>query len=342
VSTLSDFSIEPVFEDATVYVLDAKLDAPLQPPGTAPLPPPRSSLQTQWTGAFHLHLNHVPTPSGFFQWRNQRGMISVPATNSIVNRNTTDYTINFGLNPTVNLGSNVITFNGGVQTTVRRDSESPLEMNQNLFRWFAYMNTSSFFNAFSASGYIIRESGPFTESNLHSRTWSAALDFRVGAPWGKTALLTGWGATDQFFTPDNFENYYTSAYIGMEHRFSDRLNARAILEDLRSWRVVTAAEGIAQNLRPAGMVEYRPNRNWDLQANTAFSSPRSFHAYDAFQNGFSVTYARPFRRKFRDDSGDVVLQYPIRFSAGLQEETFFNFTGGPNTQFRPYVRISLF
>jgi hypothetical protein len=120
------------------------------------------------------------------------------------------------------------------------------------------------------------------------------------------------------------------------------LNARAILEDLRSWRVVTAAEGIAQNLRPAGMVEYRPNRNWDLQANTAFSSPRSFHAYDAFQNGFSVTYARPFRRKFRDDSGDVVLQYPIRFSAGLQEETFFNFTGGPNTQFRPYVRISLF
>jgi len=342
VSTLSDFSIEPVFEDATVYVLDAKLDAPLQPPGTAPLPPPRSSLQTQWTGAFHLHLNHVPTPSGFFQLRNQRGMISVPATNSIVDRNTTDYTMNFGLNPTVNLGSNVITFNGGVQTTIRRDSESPLEMNQNLFRWFAYMNTSSFFNAFSASGYIIRESGPFTESNLHSRTWSAALDFRVGAPWGKTALLTGWGATDQFFTPDNFENYYTSAYIGMEHRFSERLNARAILEDLRSWRVVTAAEGIAQNLRPAGMVEYRPNRNWDLQANTAFSSPRSFHAYDAFQNGFSVTYARPFRRKFRDDSGDVVLQYPIRFSAGLQEETFFNFTGGQNTQFRPYVRISLF
>jgi tetratricopeptide (TPR) repeat protein len=342
VSTLSDFSIDPVFEDATVYVLDAKLDTPLLPPGTAPLPPPRSSLQTQWTGAFHLHLNHLPTPSGFFQLRNQRGMISVPATNSIVNRNTTDYTMNFGLNPTVNLGSNVITFNGGVQTTIRRDSESPLEMNQNLFRWFAYMNTSSFFNAFSATGYIIRESGPFTESNLHSRTWSAALDFRVGAPWGKTALLTGWGATDQFFTPDNFENYYTSAYIGMEHRFSDRLNARAILEDLRSWRVVTAAEGIAQNLRPAGMVEYRPNRNWDLQANTAFSSPRSFHAYDAFQNGFSVTYARPFRRKFRDDSGDVVLQYPIRFSAGLQEETFFNFTGGQNTQFRPYVRISLF
>jgi hypothetical protein len=155
-------------------------------------------------------------------------------------------------------------------------------------------------------------------------------------------MVTGWGATDQFYTPDSFENYYTSMYIGAEHRFSERLTVRAILEDLRSWRVVTANEGIAQNLRPAAMVEYRPNRNWDIQANTAFSSNRGFHVYDATQNGFSVTYARPFRRRFHDDSGAVVLEYPIRFSAGLQEETFFNFTGGQNQQLRPYVRISLF
>jgi hypothetical protein len=37
-----------------------------------------------------------------------------------------------------------------------------------------------------------------------------------------------------------------------------------------------------------------------------------------------------------------VLQYPIRLSAGFQEETFINFTGGKNQQLRPYVRISLF
>jgi len=344
VSTLSDFSMRPVFEDTTVYALDAKLDAPPLAPGggPSPLPPPRSSLETQWTGAYHLHLNHLPTPSGFFQLRNQRGAISVPAINSIVNRNTTDYTINFGLNPSVRLRNNVFTFNGGFQTTIRRDSESPVQMNQNLYRWFVYMNTSSFFNAVTATGYIIRESGPFTEANLHSRTWTAALDFRVGAPWGKTALVTGWGATDQFYTPVSFENYYTSAYIGLERRFSERFNARAILEDLRSWRVVTANEGIAQDLRPAAQFEYRPNKNWNFQANTSYSSTRSFHVYDAIQGGFSVTYARPVRRKFHDDSGAVVLEYPIRFSGGLQEETFFNFTGGQKQQFRPYVQISLF
>jgi len=235
-----------------------------------------------------------------------------------------------------------LTFNSGIQTTIRRDSESPVEMNQNLFRLYTYMSTSSFFNVLSASGYIIHESGPFTESNLHSRTWTGALDFRVGAPWGKNALVTGWGATDQLFTPVSTEDYYTSSYIGFEHRFSERLNVRAELDDLRAWRVVGANSAIAQNVRPAAMVEFRPNRSWDIQANTAFSSIRSYHVYDATQNGFSVTYARPFRRKFHDDSGTVALQYPIRFSAGLQEETFFNFTGGQNQQLRPYVRISLF
>ena len=178
-------------------------------------------------GAFHLHLGQVPTGSGFFQVRNARGQISVPSTSSIVNRNTTDYTLNFGLNPTIHLGNNVLTFNSGIQGTIRRDSLSPVQMNQNLFRVFTYLSTSSFFNAVSVSGYILRETGPFTESNLNSRQMTAALDFRVGAPWGKTALVTGWGANDQLFKPVNNEDYYTSSYIGIEHRFSERLSLRA-------------------------------------------------------------------------------------------------------------------
>lgn len=343
VSLLSDFAVAPVFEDTTVYVLDSKLDAtePITSNNTGLLPPPRSSIQTQWTDAFHLHFNHMLPASGFFQVRNARGTISVPATNSIVNRSTTDSSLNFGFNPTIRLGTDVLTFDSGVQGTIRRDSLSPLQMNQNLFREFTYVSSSSFFNALSFSGYVIHEHGPFTETNLHSSQLTAALDFRVGAPWGKTTLVTGWGYNNQKFSPVSYQNFYTSSYVGLEHRFGPKLNIRAILEDVRAWRIVGSASGIAQNLRPAGTVDYSPRRNWDIQVTSAYSSTRSFHIYDATQNGFSVSYARPFRRKLSDAGDPLTLAYPLRFSAGMQEETFFNFSGGHN-QLRPYVGITIF
>jgi predicted Zn-dependent protease len=343
-SVLSDVSVDPIFEDTTVYVLDSKLDAvfPVPPTDTSLLPPPRSSLETQWTSAFHLHMNYLPTASGFFELRNARGAISVPATNSIANRNTTDYSLNFGVNPTIHLGTNVLTFNSGVQATARRDSETPIELDQNLFRLFTYMSTSSFFNAVSMDGYVLRETGPFTETNMHSAAFAAAVDFRVGAPWGKTALVTGWGENDQKFTPVSIEDYYTSSYIGLDRRFGDRVDVRAIVEDLRAWRTVGTRSGISQALRPAGTVQYTPAHNWSVQASAADSNTRGFHVYDVIQSGLTVSYGIPFHREFRDETGDVVLQYPIRFSAGVQQETFFNFTGGQNQQFRPFVSITLF
>ena len=79
-----------------------------------------------------------------------------------------------------------------------------------------------------------------------------------------------------------------------------------------------------------------------VPAGGAWSSNRSFHVYDAVQSNLSVSYAMPFHREFKDETGDVVLQYPIRFSAGVQQETFFNFTGGQSQQFRPFVSITLF
>jgi tetratricopeptide (TPR) repeat protein len=344
VSLLSNFAVSPIFEDTTVYVLDSKLDGttPVPITDTSLLPPPRSSLQTQWTAAYHLHLNYLPTASGFFQLRNARGTISVPATSSIANRNTTDYSFNFGLNPTVHLGSNSLTFNSGIQATIRRDSLSPAALNQNLFREFTYMTTSSFFNAVSVSGFIMHESGPFTDMNLHSRTLAGAVDFRVGEPWGKTALLTGWAASDQQFQPANNVNFYTSSYIGLQHRFSERLDVRAIAEDLRTWRIVGARYGISQALRPAGQVEFSPTRNWRVEGTVAYNNTRGFHVYDAIHSGFAVSYAMPFRRAYRDENGEVPLQYPIRFSAGMQQESFFNFPGTNNEQFRPYFSISLF
>lgn len=343
-SVLTDFAMEPIFEDTSVYVLDSKLDSAFPVPvnDVALLPPPRSSLQSQWTDAFHLHIGKLPNPSGFFQLRNARGQISVPSLSSVVNRNTTDATFNFGVNPTVHLGDNILSFNGGVQETIRRDSVTPAALNQNLFRVYAYLDTSSFFNAVSVNGFVMRESGPFTDVHLHSRTQAAEVNFRVGAPWGRTALLTGWGVNDQWFKQENIEDYYSSSYVGVSHIFSPRVNFKAILEDVRAWRGFGPRWGIAQDLRPAGNVEFRPARNWDVNLSAAYSNNRGFHIYDAVENGISVSYAWPFRRTFDASSGPVPLEYPIRFSGGLQEETFFNFPGSQTSQFRPYIEISIF
>jgi len=343
-STLSNFSVQPIFEDPTVYVLDSKLDAafPVPPTDVSLLPPPRSSLQTQWTAAYHVHLNKLPTASGFFQVRNARGPISVPATNSVVNRDTTDYNFNFGFNPVFHLARNVITFNDGIQATVRRDANTPIQLDQNLFREFAYVSTSSFFDAVSVDAYVIHENGPFTNINLHGSAFSGAVNFRVGSPWGKTALVTGWGANDQSFHPTGIEDYYTSSYVGIDRRFSDKLDIRALAEDLRAWRIVSPRSGIAQAVRPAANVAWFPGRNWTVQASAAYSRTQGFHIYDDIQSGVSVSYGLPVHRNFRDENGDVVLQYPIRFAAGVQEETFPNFTGAQNQQFRPFVSISLF
>ena len=263
-------------------------------------------------------------------------------TNSIVDRDTTDSTFNFSLNPTIHLGDNVMTFNTGAQETIRRDSKDPYDMDQNLFRVYSYMSTSSFFNVISATGFLMREAGPFTESGLYSRELAGKVDFRVGSPWGKTALLTGWGVDDLLFKSAYIEYYFTSSYVGFEHRFSQRLDLKALAEDVRAWRVYQSRWGISQNLRPAGSVDFIPKRNWDLQFSSAYSNVRGFHIYDATQNGVSISYSRPLRRMFNDNSTPVALQYPIRFSAGIQQETFFNFPGAQNQTFRPYAEITIF
>ncbi len=338
VSFLSDVSVAPIFEDTTVYALDAQLAGAT--PGTLPLP--RSSIENQWTGAYHLHFAGLPDAGGFFQIRNARGTISLPSADTIVNRDTWDYSFNFAVNPTFHLGNNVFNLSTGIQQTLRRDNADAFDMDQNLFRQFLYLSTSSFFNWVSVKGFAIHEAGPFTLNHLRSRDLAGALDFRVGRPWGKTAFVTGWGARDEQFFPLNREFYYTSTYGGIEQKVSDRLSFRAIGEYLRAWRVEGREYGIAQAFRPAGSVEFSPTRNWTVEASAAYSRNMGFHAYDAVQSGFSVSYAMPVGRKFEENGHALKLRYPIRFSAGMQQESFFNFTGGSNQQFRPFVQVSIF
>lgn len=337
-SLASDFSVAPVFEDSTVYTLDAKLlNAP-----RGFLPTPRSSQETQWTTAYHLHVAGMPDAGGFFQIRRARGDISLPSTNTIINRNTTDYSFNFAVNPVFHLGSNAITLSTGLQRTIRRDSQDPFDMNQNLFRQFVYLSTSSIYNLVSVQGYAVHEAGPFTNRNLRSRDVSGALEFRVGRPWGKTAFVTGWGGRDEQFFPLIREYFYTSTYAGIERKLGENLRLRAVGEYLRSWRVEDQRYAIAQAFRPAASIDYSFAKNWSLEASSAYSRNMGTHDYDAIHSGFNISYSLPIRRTLEEQGHPLSVRYPIRFSAGMEQQSFYNFSGGKNQQFHPFIRINLF
>ena len=72
----------------------------------------------------------------------------------------------------------------GIQYTIRRDTLSPEFMNQNLFRQFVYVASNPIGNWLSFSGDLIREAGPFTDENLHSRDFSGASRFSPGPALG--------------------------------------------------------------------------------------------------------------------------------------------------------------
>jgi len=138
----------------------------------------------------------------------------------------------------------------------------------------------------------------------------------------------------------NYEAYYTSSYIGIERKFGERLNLKAIAEDVRAWRIVGANWGNAQNLRPQQPWTSLQTINGCAGFNRLFRH-QEFSRLRHDPKWFSISYARPFRANSMTIPNGR-LEYPIRFSAGIQQESFFNFTGDQNQQFRPYVRISLF
>jgi hypothetical protein len=310
--------------------------------GTPQAPTPRHTLETRWTNNYRVHLEGWPTVSGFFQVRNSRGQISFPALSSIVNRDTYDYSFNGALNPVLRLGRNSVSFSGGLQYTLRRDRRSPLEMNQNLFRQFLYFSTNSFFNWFSIQGYGTHESGPFLNRNARSRDLSGRLEFRVGRPWGNTALVTGYWARDLLFRPLIREWFSTSSYIGIERRFGESLSLRAVAEYIRGWRVQDLDYVLGQAIRPALDFSYKPARRWSIDGNVSFSRGMGIRDYDNVMSGVYVSYVRPLRRVHEDGGEEVPIEYPLRFSVGMQQQQFYNFAGGRQSTYLPIVRLTIF
>lgn len=340
VSVLSEANFTPLFEDINIYQLDARLRHITNP---SLLPTPRHSFESRADARYRIHLEGLPVISGLFEERNSRGQISFPSQLLIENRDTYDTVFNGGINPILHLGSASISFNPGIQFTVRRDTQAPIEMNQNLFRQFLYVSSSSFMNWISVRGDLIHESGPFTQQALNSRDISGQVEFTVGRPWGKNALVTGYSARDLQFNPFPREYYTTSTYGGLQRKFGQKLTIRAMAEYLRSWRVEGRDWAIAQAIRPFGQFTYQPNSRWSFEGTLAFSRGEGFHLYDNVQSEFLISYVKPVRHMLNDVDGSVPVRYPFKFSFGVEQQNFYNFTGGKGTTtVLPVVRVTLF
>ncbi len=188
-SIVPEASFAGSLEDINVYTLDANIFEVTNP---ALLPPPRHSYQSLGESHYRVSLGSFPAITGFVGQSLTAGLLLYPSTGVVQDRNTYDTIFNGGISPILHLGSNSITFNGGLQFTIRRDTISPVYMNQNLFRQFLYLSTSSFYNWISITGSAIHETGPFTEQDLHSRDVAANIEFTVGRPWGNTSLIAGY------------------------------------------------------------------------------------------------------------------------------------------------------
>lgn len=338
-SVASDVLVHPIIDDATILGLDRQIFHNAQ--GGA-IPPPRSSLETLWTNGYRSDLGKYPSLSGFFQLRNARGQLSLPSEELIINRDTWDYSMNGALNPVLRMGSTTVTFNTGLQFTVRRDKEDPFDLNQNLFRQFAYLSTNAIGNWLTVQAEGFHETGPFTDQNLHSREMGARLQFIVGRPWGRTQFITSYGTRDLLFRPLIREFYSTSTSAGLQHEFSDKLRVAVLGEYIRSWRVQDLNYWIAQALVPAAQVEWKPTRRWTVGGDFTFSRGMGIHDYDNVQSSFLISYVKPLRRNVSDSFGQVPVEYPIRFSFGVQNASYFNFTGNHQTIISPLIRLTLF
>lgn len=340
VSIFPEAAFSPQLEDINVYALDAKI---LHVTDPSLLPPPRHSLQSLAESHYRVHLDGVPVISGFVGESITSGRLLFPSAGVIQDRRTFDTIFNGGITPVLHLGSNTIAVNGGLQFTLRRDAISPVYMSQNLFRQYLYISTSSFYNWVAVNASAVREAGSFTDQTQRSRDLSASLEFTVGRPWGKTSLLAGYSIRDLQFRPLVEEYFSTSSYVGLQRKFGSRITAAVLGEYVRSWRVHTTEYAIAQALLPGARFEFKVNPRWNVQGSFLLSRGQGYHAYDNAQTEFLVSYERRVRGNLKDGTGEVSVAYPLRFSFGLQQQTFYNFPGSAKTTtLLPVVHVTLF
>jgi tetratricopeptide (TPR) repeat protein len=339
VSFLPDAYGAPALEDINVYTTEARI---LHVTNPALLPPPRHSYQTLAESHYRIHLGKLPDITGFAGESLTVGKFLFPSENVVEDRNTYDTFFNGGMTPVLHFGPNSITFNGGLQFTIRRDTISPVYMSQNLFRQYLYVSSSPFFNWVQINAYAIREAGPFIDQNLHSRDASADVEFTVGRPWAHTSLLAGYSVRDLLFRPLVEEYFNTSSYAGIQHKFGSRVTVAGLAEYLRSWQVYGENYALGEALLPGARFEVKATPRWNVQGNFLLSRGEGYHQYDNAESEFSVSYTRSVHNTLKDGTTGAAVSYPFRLSFGIQQQTFYSFAGGSRTVVLPVIHFTLF
>jgi hypothetical protein len=152
--------------------------------------------------------------------------------------------------------------------------------------------------------------------------------------------LTGYSGRDLLFGPAVYEYYQTVSYVGLQHGFGSRIRATAAVEFLRAWRVQTNQFAIAQTLRPRFGVDLQFKEHWTMSASGAWSSGRGFHAYDNVNSRimFSYTNERNLNRTIGSEPASV--GYPLRFSFGLEQQSFYDFPGHGGNKIVPAAQFT--
>jgi tetratricopeptide (TPR) repeat protein len=335
----SDTRLGGIFEDATVYTLDAKM---LGVSSGAGLPAPRSSLEWLTRNDFKYRWNNLPLVMTY-QLRNARGLTSFPSLGVILDRNTYDNTFGFGVAPMLRIGRAGFSFNPSIDFTIRRDRNVPQDLDQNLFRQQVYMQSTPLFNWLTIKAYGSHESGPFIRRDFSSRDLVGNLDFIVGRPWGHNAIVTGYHVRDTQLDPVQREYFTTSSYAGYQRAWGrDRaLKTTFIGEYIRSWRIQDGFYALAQAMRPAVQAEWQGAR-WGFDGYFAWTRGQGSHIYDNAQSSFFVSYTKPWKYRTWDGAGEVGVEYPLKFSLGISQQSFFNFTGDQRSKFVPVIRLTFF
>jgi tetratricopeptide (TPR) repeat protein len=327
----------PIFVDSTIYELDNKLI------GAPTAPPPYASQATGAASIFRYNHPGWPPINTLVALQNYNGSFSLPNEPAIIQRNTFDTIFNFGTTPVFRMGNTHIVLNPGIQFDIRRDTESPVQMDQNLFRGYLYLSTSPLFHWLTLRASGIYEAGPFTEQDLHSRELVGTVEFNVGRPWGHNSFITGYYVRDLLFRPAIREFFSTSTWGGLQHTFGDTWSLTVLATYIRSWRVQDNEFAIAQILVPGVRLQYQLKKRWTLDAAFYYTHGEGFNIYNNVQTGFLISYMKPLRRRYNDGAGEVAVDYPLSFSFGLQQQSFYNFPGSTGTfQLRPVIKVSFF